>query len=446
MSLTTLKSTAQRAHGDPGERSARPARSLSASFSWTLAGNLVYAACQAMILSTMAKLGGAEAVGMFALGLAICGPVFACSMLQLRTVVATDVRQEFAFADYLGLRLLTSAAAVGIVLMLAGLGGYQTEALLAIGLVAAAKFSESISDIYSGQLQRQERMDRIAASMMLKGVLSLGAIAASLAATGSIAVALAAMLAVWLTVLLGYDIPAVLRLNRLGVYADLLPRLHPSALSRLAAGCWPLGVSMTLISLSANVPRLFVAHCLGDRALGYFAAIAYWTVVGMTIVSALGQSAAPRLARHFASGDLREFQQILVRLAAIVLLLGATGVLLAVVAGETILTLLYTAEYASHQGLLLILAAAGAVSWMASILGYGLTAARCFRMPVVVIAAATLVLAALCFVLIPRYGLVGAALAALAAAVVQLLGFLWGLAYAVRGAAISPKATEWACS
>ena len=58
-------------------------------------------------------------VGEFALGLAITSPVMVFSMLQLRVVQATDARHDYSFADYLGLRLVTTilalAAIVGIV-------------------------------------------------------------------------------------------------------------------------------------------------------------------------------------------------------------------------------------------------------------------------------------------------------------------------------------------
>jgi hypothetical protein len=42
------------------------ALSLRLNFSWALAGNIIYAACQWGMLSVLAKLGSPEMVGLFA--------------------------------------------------------------------------------------------------------------------------------------------------------------------------------------------------------------------------------------------------------------------------------------------------------------------------------------------------------------------------------------------
>ena len=46
--------------------------------------------------------------------------------------------------------------------------------------VALAKAIESVSDVFYGSLQQHERMDRIAISMILKGIVSLAALGRAL--------------------------------------------------------------------------------------------------------------------------------------------------------------------------------------------------------------------------------------------------------------------------
>src|SRR6476620_2595235 len=87
--------------------------SLRANFGWTLAGNVVYAACQWGILVALAKLGTLQMVGEFA--------------LSLRSVQATDALREYEFRYYFSLRLLTSATAVlavGGVVLFSPYGGH----------------------------------------------------------------------------------------------------------------------------------------------------------------------------------------------------------------------------------------------------------------------------------------------------------------------------------
>ena len=85
---------------------------LRVNFLWTLAGNVIYAACQWGILVALAKLGTPQMVGEFALALAVTAPILIGAGLSLRSVQATDALGEYEFRDYFSLRLLTSAAAV----------------------------------------------------------------------------------------------------------------------------------------------------------------------------------------------------------------------------------------------------------------------------------------------------------------------------------------------
>jgi O-antigen/teichoic acid export membrane protein len=95
---------------------------------------------------------------------------------------------------------------------------------------------------------------------------------------------------------------------------------------------------------------------------------------------------------------------------------------LAAIFGRTLLILMYRPEYGDSMGAFLIMVAAGGVSAVASFLGYGMTAARCFRAQVPLTVACTLTTAVAISLLVPRHGLVGAALGLLASAMVLAVG------------------------
>ena len=399
--------------------------SLTANFAWTLKGNLVYAACQWGMLVVLARLGSPEAVGQFTLALAISAPVFMFTNLQLAAVQATDAKGQYAFGDYFRLRIVaTTAALAGILLLAAGLR-YSREAALVVLAVALAKAIESVSDIYYGLQQRRERMDRISLSMTSRGVLSLGALAVVFHATGSVAWGALAMAAVWLVVLLAYDLRVAKRLP-----AEVSEPGRGS-LAKLAWLALPLGALAMMMSLNVNIPRSLIAHFLGDRELGLFAAMAYVTVAGSTIMNALGQAASPKLAGYYAGGDLRGFRRVLTKLLASGAVLGAAGVGVAALAGRQVLALLYGAEYAVHNDVFVWLMMATAMTHLAALLGNALTAARCFAAQAPLYLLVTMATTAGCFLLVPGHRLFGAAAAMLLAAMVQLAGSAGMLAYVV---------------
>ncbi len=394
--------------------------SLRVNFVWTLAGNVTYAGCQWGMLMLLAKLGSAEMVGEFSLGLAITAPVFMFANLNTRSVQATDAKREFAFGDYLGLRLVTTLLAVMVITGIVLATGYGWHTAAVVLLLGLAKAVESISDVFFGLLQQHERMDRIATSMILKGVLSLAALGAVVYATGSILLGAAVLAGAWAAVLVAYDVRSGALVQQ-GL-RNLFPSWRAATLARLAWVALPLGVVLMLISLNTNIPRYFLEGQYGLRDLGIFSAMAYLMVAGNTVVNALGHSASPRLARLYASGDRPAFRSLLGKLLLLGVALGVGGVLFALVAGPQVLTLLYKPEYAEHADVLVWLMVAAGLGWVVSFLGHGMTAARSFRIqaPLLLLVSLTTVIG--CAVLVPSMGLVGAAVAMVIAAAVHLAG------------------------
>lgn len=395
------------------------------------------------MLVVLAKLGSPEMVGQFALGLALTAPVIMLANLQLRAVQATDAKNEYLFGDYLGLRLITTALVLLVIAGIVLVASYRWETALVILAVGLAKAFESISDVFYGLLQRYERMDRIAKSMMIKGPLSLVALGVGVYLTDNIFWGVMGLVLVRALILVSYDIRsgAVMlkpmpgsvdsTLDKGEQEAVLRPRWQAGTLVKLAWLALPLGIVMALISFRSSIPRYFIERYMGERELGIFAAIAYLMMVGNTVVGALGQSASPRLAKYYAAGDYRAFHTLLLRLVGIGVLLGGMGVLMALVAGRGILTLIYRPEYARHGLFVWVMVAAG-IAYVASFLGYGMTAARYFRAQVPLFAFVAGIAVLACLWLIPSGGLDGAAMALIIVAVVQAVGALAIIVYALH--------------
>lgn len=403
-----------------------PMLSLRLNFIWTFLGNTVYAASQWGVLVLLAKLTSPEVVGQFALGLAVTAPLMMLANLNLRAVQATDAKNEFRFGDYLGLRLVTTALAMAAIVVAVLAVGYRREVGLLIIVIGMAKAFEAVSDIVFGLLQRHERMDRIAISMSIKGPLSLLALGVLMWLTGNILIGTVGMAIIWLGMLLLYD------LRNAHFLSTVNPIFSGSTLWRLTKLSLPLGIVMMLVSLSTNIPRYFIERLQGEQQLGYFAAMAYLMVVGNTVVGALGQSASPRLAKHYANSDRAAFQGLLIKVVGVGTALGLAGVSLALLFGSQILSVLYEPEYAIYSDVLIWLMFAAAFSYVASFLGYSMTAARYFRVQLPLFVLVVLILTCACAVLVPVNGILGAAQAMVIAAAVQLVGALGVNAYALR--------------
>src|SRR5436305_2284163 len=97
----------------------RMERSLRTDFTWVLAGNIFYSACQWLIVVVLAKLGTPQKLGEYAWGLAISAPIVLFANFQLRSLLASDLVERFRFAEYLNFRLVTLGLALGVVAVVA---------------------------------------------------------------------------------------------------------------------------------------------------------------------------------------------------------------------------------------------------------------------------------------------------------------------------------------
>lgn len=430
--------------------------SLRRNFVWMLTGNVIYALCQWAMIIVLAKLTNPMMVGQFSLGLAIATPVLMLANLQLRVVQATDVQRGYRFGEYLGLRLVTSTVAFLAIVLVASLVAREPKTLLVVIAVAAAKATESMSDIFYGLFQLNDRLDQTGVSMMLRGCLSVIGLSVGLYFTRDVLWGVIGMAAAWLTSLLLFDIrrgrtfvpPETELKSWVDGWKVLRPRYNFSRQWTLTRIAFPLGIVMTLAALNQNLPRYFVQSAMGETELGVFSTMAYTMTAIATVIDAMARSATPKLARLYVSGRISAFRSLLLKLSGLALLLGILATAGIVALGSKILMVLYGPDYSAYSGILVWLTAANGVSAVAMMLNSGLDSAKRFRTQVPMFTAVVAVNAVACAFLVPRFGLTGAAIAPLAASITHLMiaGVLISYVWSARSKTPSPASAAFADS
>jgi O-antigen/teichoic acid export membrane protein len=417
---------------NPSVNSCAPPSSLSLrqNFSWTFSGNVIYAGCQWGILAVLAKLCPPETVGIFALALALATPVMMLLDLQLRSAQATDSKGEYRFGEYLGLRLITTAVGFVVIAVLAFGGSQHGSTLLVILGVAVFKCVEALSEGLRGLFQQSERMDLIAKSLIIKGILALTLGTVGLLLTHVLMGTVIGICLAYILALIFYDMPCcsmLLKDNR-----AYWPIWSSKRLWQLAWMALPLGIAQMLVSLSANLPRYFIESYRGPGELGIFAALAAFILVGGTVVNAMGLSALPRLARYFANEDYRGFRDLLTRMVGLGVILGLAGIVGAAIFGHAVLQWVYQPIYAEHMQTLLLIMLCATITYIAWFLSAGMIAVRSFRAQVPVLLASTLATLTTCRWLVPTMGMNGAAIAMSLGMATWAIGSLLVVLLAIR--------------
>ncbi|WP_169871231.1 oligosaccharide flippase family protein [Shouchella patagoniensis] len=390
--------------------------SLRRNFSVTFISNIIYAACQWGVIIIIAQLGSPEKLGMYSLALAITSPILLLTNLQLRNMQITDVNNKYQFSDFFTFRIISSCISVVIIIIVALLFDYDYMTVIVIILIGGSKFIESISDVSFGLFQKNERMDYVAVSKNLKAISSIFSFSITLWITGSLVYSVITLAISWLLILIFFDLRNVNKFSKMNIKFNL----DKKKMITIFKVSLPLGIMSMLLSLNSTIPRYIIENYMNLEALGYFSALVYLYVAGNTVISALGQSAAPRLAKYYASNNLSMFKLLLKKLNYLGLFIGIISVIFVVLLGELFLKIFYGVEYAVYTKELNLIMIAACINNIAAFYGYGLTATKSFKIQPYIGFTMVVVSFLTSILLIPKLGLLGASYALIAGAIVQL--------------------------
>jgi O-antigen/teichoic acid export membrane protein len=208
---------------------------------------------------------------------------------------------------------------------------------------------------------------------------------------------------------------------------DWLPRLQFPVIRKSLSYNLHAFTGQVASGATYHADKFLVSHFLGAAAVGYYGLATSLSSKLLTLVVALGGFVFPRAVRMFAADDLVGLRQTYLRATRYVLLIAWPMLVVAAFLGEPFLRLWVGTDFAAQVGeLLAILLFAyfvASLSVVASHVFNGIGNSR--------IGAGFALLGAVvnlvgCAIFIPRWGLIGAALASLLS-MVQVFGYTYAL-------------------
>jgi O-antigen/teichoic acid export membrane protein len=438
-----LDSTTQPPSGKPPRRLSP--LSLKVNFAWTFLSNVLVAACQLGLLTLLLREAGDEATGQYIIALAISAPVFMFAGLDLRTLQATDSSGEVRFTEYLSLRLICGGIALAIVPVIALALGYRANTLAVITVVGLGRFFLLIGDTFNGLMQQSERMDRVAHSIVLKGILSSVVLGATFLVTGSLIAAVFAEAATRFLVLAFYDLPLGRRLASQHGSEEIslasLRTVEAARLTKLTFRSLPLAFKVMLVSLDTHVTRYFVSGMGSLSAVGVFGPIASGAAAGSMVGKALNQSVSAKLGRLASTGEAQPFRSFVRKLQLFYLVLGVAGVGFTMLAGGPLLALVRP-DLLAYQTVLTLVVVSVALDLQNGIVDMSLVAARRIAPLAPACGLSVATSAICCWFLIPHYGLEGAAVAMIIGRIMRMAALNLALAIEPQDSATEDTSLE----
>ncbi|WP_130411519.1 lipopolysaccharide biosynthesis protein [Xylanimonas ulmi] len=304
---------------------------------------------------------GASETGQFAYAVAQAYLFWGIGIYGMRRYQASDVEFRFTFGEYLGSRVVTTAA-----MILAGLGFAawsivrdpgSADTMALVLLVLALRAVDSLEDVYLGYFQQMGRLD----------------IGSKVSAYRSIASTIVIMLALQAT----HDMPLAIGLGvvvSVVLLAVMLPQafvrpltpqeraLTSARLWRLLSACAPLFVATFVSIYVANAPRYAINAALDLEAQGFFSWLSLAPFLITLLSMVIYNPVITRMAVQWTTGDLRTFvswtRRLSMLIGGVTVVTTAAGLLL----GVPVLNAITGWDFGPYRTELVVLLLAGGLS------------------------------------------------------------------------------------
>ncbi len=380
---------------------------LRSNVAWTGIGLVVYYGSQYLVLPLIAKVTNPATVGEYAMGLALTAPIIVFSQMQFRQLQVTDSARDYSYGDYLWTRIYCTITALLVIMGVVCVSSYSPTMRLTILLIGLTKCIESLSDIAYGNIQKYDRMDKVAIAMCCRGIVSTLLFAAALLMTHRLAPAIFSVGIVWAAIFFFYEAP---------ISRSISGRKEPIHAPRLSVIRGLLGMGLviaitsTLNSVSNNMSCYFLDRYIGHSSVGLFTAASTSLGVMALVAGALSQGTLARAAVYYAARDTRSLFGLFFKVSGLLIAISLGFLLMLVLFGKPLVSLLFRPSYSTIVVPMIVMAAGVSLNMLGAFAASILIIARKFNLFLGCTIVMVVVQIAACRLLIPAYGVIGAAL------------------------------------
>lgn len=324
---------------------------------WNTVGVGLWGMVFPVLTIVVTQLAGAEQAGMFSLAFVTALLLMFVGNYGVRNFQASDLDEEYSFADYQANRVLTV-----IIMLVAGITyckfrGYTDQMwLMSLG-VYLYKAVDALADVYEGRLQQVDKLYLAGISQAFRSAAALIGFSLALLITRNVGVSSIVMAVIAALTFVVFTFPL----------AQLeTPKSRSANAKRVIAllkQCFPLFVALFMYNLIDNMPKFVMEGALSYDNQLYYNAL-YFPAHAILLTSGfIYKPMLLKMANAWADPAKRKkFDLIIVVMFVIIVAITV------VVAGShgwfglTIMSFLYGIDFEQYRGLCFVMLAAGGVT------------------------------------------------------------------------------------
>ena len=325
-------------------------------FAWNTIGVGLWGCVFPVLTIVVTQLAGAEQAGMFSLAFVTALLLMFVGNYGMRNFQASDLDEEYSFADYQANRVLTCVIMLVAGLTYCNIRGYTDQMwLMSLG-VYLYKMVDALADVYEGRLQQKDKLYLAGMSQAFRSAAALIGFTFALLITRNVGVSSIVMAVVAAATFVVFTFPLA------KLETPKSRRVNVKRVVNLLVQCFPLFVALFMYNLIDNMPKFVMEGALSYDNQLYYNAMYFPAHTILMISAFVYKPQLVRLARIWDDPEKRHRFDLLV-LAMIGVIALTTGVMALFMGtiGIPMLNLMYGLDFEQFRSLVYVMVGTGGV-------------------------------------------------------------------------------------
>lgn len=418
---------------------------LSRNAYWMVLGSGIFATTNLLMSVAIAKIYPAESetlVGLFQIIIRLANPILLFAILNADDVFVTRIEEHSNYKSFMGMRVASMLGAMALLMAWSAIQYQSAWMLLLITVYGVGVAFDNSNNLIQRWNQLARRQDRTGIALIIRGVGSAALFVAGLfvgravfphseqGAEKGLLLAMIGSTVVSMIMVFYWDPRQAKTSSRelgykriLGIQFDFNDARRILKISGLSA------ISILLFNYAQSVPSFFLEHYRPAIELSLYTTFLF-VLVGRLVATGMGSAMMPKMVDYRELNDRKRFYNVAWKGIKLVTLAGCVGSVIVYFTGDKVWPILFNKSFSGHWDDLYIISIAGIFQYIASIQMSILTAMKYlnYQLLWMIITMVTAIVSSA--VLIPKFGIDGAAYCTLATSLVAAGSGVWFILHA----------------
>ena len=372
---------------------------LKKDFIWNILGSLIHAFNSLFFLIIVTRINGINNSGIFSYGFTISNVFLAVATFGGRNYQITDTKKEFSDNLYKNFRYLTTILSLILFVLLFLCFNYSVYKYLIIILLIIVRVFESISDVYFGILQKNNKLYLVGMSLFFKNLLALIVFIITDYLFRNLYISIISWGVINLLFLIFFDIS---KSKNISCEKFKLEKNYKEIFTKTLYFFLFSFISIFII----NIPRYFIDFYLTDELQGIYGILVMPATMTALLTQFILQPFAVRLSES-SKKDNKLFKKQTSKLIMYTIFISVICILLAYLFGIPVLNLIYNLNLNKYKYYLVLVMVGSTFYALNNLLNLIYTIKRKTKCQFIIYVVSTIISVIITYFLINAYSLLG---------------------------------------